>query len=95
MGWFGLASGLTSLRFSKLMWASVRRTGVGVGPGWSREAVTAVGAQDGGLDRVAPAEVREVVRFWAQFEEESPGFTMVWLVTAREEVWPALQLGPA
>lgn len=53
MGWFRLVSGLTSLRFSKLTWASVRRTGEGVGPGWSWEAVTAVGAHDGGLDRVA------------------------------------------
>lgn len=94
MGWSRLVSGLTSLRFSKLTWASVRRTGEGVGPGWSWEAVTAVGAHDGGLDRVAPAEVGEVVRFWAQFEEESPGFTTVWLVSAREDVWPALQLGP-
>lgn len=51
--------------------------------------------QDGGLDRVAPADVGEVVRFWAQLEEESPGFTMAWLVSAREEVWLALQLGPS
>lgn len=85
---------LDLIQVSKLMWAPVRRTGEGAGPGWSWEAVTAVGAQGGGLDREAPAEVGEVVRFWAQFEEESPGFTMVWLVSAREEVWLALRLGP-
>lgn len=62
---------LARLGSSRLMW---ELQGEQMRGRWSREAVAATEVRT----RVAPAALGEAVRFWAQFEEGSLGFTMVW-----------------